>query len=86
MPEALAGPEHRVELFVLVLVLVLDPDRSIEITRTAVGEFALDQAVALADFETASRAGKAGDWILPLGDLLPLAAQAQRRRPCQASS
>jgi tRNA pseudouridine55 synthase len=42
-----------------------------EIVRTAVGEFTLDQAVRLADFEAAVRAGKAADWILPLERLLP---------------
>ncbi len=42
-----------------------------EITRTAVGEFALDQAVSLSDFELAARAGKAGESVVPLGQLLP---------------
>jgi tRNA pseudouridine55 synthase len=41
-----------------------------EITRTAVGEFTLDQAIALGDLEQAVQAGKAADWILPLGHLL----------------
>ena len=41
-----------------------------EITRTAVGEFTLDSAVTLDEFEQAVRAGKAADWILPLGRLL----------------
>ena len=42
-----------------------------EIVRTAVGEFTLDQAISLEEFERVSRAGKAADWILPLGRLLP---------------
>ncbi len=42
-----------------------------EITRTAVGEFTLDQAISLDEFEKVVRAGKAADWILPLGRLLP---------------
>lgn len=42
-----------------------------EIVRTAVGEFTLDQAVGLADFEQAVAAGKAAEWILPLERLLP---------------
>ncbi len=42
-----------------------------EIVRTAVGEFALDQAIRLNDFEQAVRAGKVGEWILPLASLLP---------------
>jgi tRNA pseudouridine55 synthase len=42
-----------------------------EITRTAVGEFTLDQAISLDGFEKVVRAGKAADWILPLGRLLP---------------
>ena len=41
-----------------------------EITRTAVGEFTLDQAIGLDDFEHAVQAGKAADCILPLGRLL----------------
>jgi tRNA pseudouridine55 synthase len=41
------------------------------ITRTAVGEFTLDQAIALPEFEELVRAGKAADCILPLGQLLP---------------
>jgi len=41
-----------------------------EITRTAVGEFTLDQAIGLDDFEHAVLAGKAADCILPLGRLL----------------
>jgi tRNA pseudouridine55 synthase len=42
-----------------------------EIVRTAVGEFTLDQAVRLEDFEQAVRAGDADKWIIPLGCLLP---------------
>lgn len=41
-----------------------------EITRTAVGEFTLDAAVTLGDFEQAVRAGKSADWILPIEQLL----------------
>jgi tRNA pseudouridine55 synthase len=41
------------------------------ITRTAVGEFTLDQAVSLDELETAARAGKTADLVLPLGRLLP---------------
>jgi tRNA pseudouridine55 synthase len=41
------------------------------ITRTAVGEFTLDQAIGLDDFEQAMRAGKAAEWIVPLSRLLP---------------
>ncbi len=41
-----------------------------EITRTAVGEFTLDRAIGLGDLEQAVHAGKAADWILPLGCLL----------------
>jgi tRNA pseudouridine55 synthase len=41
------------------------------ITRTAVGEFTLDQAVSLDELETAARAGKTADFVLPLGRLLP---------------
>ena len=42
-----------------------------EIARTAVGEFTLDQAISLDEFEQAVRAGKAADWIVPLERLLP---------------
>ena len=42
-----------------------------EIVRTAVGEFTLDQAISLEEFERVARAGKAAEWILPLGRLLP---------------
>lgn len=41
------------------------------ITRTAVGEFTLDQSIALNDLEQAVRAGKAAEWIVPLSRLLP---------------
>lgn len=41
-----------------------------EITRTAVGEFTLDSAITLDEFEQAVRTGKAAEWILPLGRLL----------------
>lgn len=41
------------------------------ITRTAVGEFTLDQAIGLDDFEQAVRAGRAAEWIVPLARLLP---------------
>jgi tRNA pseudouridine55 synthase len=42
-----------------------------KITRTAVGEFTLDQAITLDEFEKVVRAGKAADWIVPLERLLP---------------
>ena len=42
-----------------------------EIVRTAVGEFTLDQAISLEEFERVARAGKAAEWVLPLGRLLP---------------
>ncbi|HYB61217.1 MAG TPA: tRNA pseudouridine(55) synthase TruB [Methylomirabilota bacterium] len=42
-----------------------------EIVRTAVGEFTLDQAVKLEEFEKAAREGRAAEWILPLERLLP---------------
>jgi tRNA pseudouridine55 synthase len=42
-----------------------------EIVRTAVGEFTLEQAIRLDDFEQAVTAGKANEWILPLEGLLP---------------
>jgi tRNA pseudouridine55 synthase len=42
-----------------------------EIVRTAVGEFTLDQAVKLEEFEKAAREGRAAEWILPLESLLP---------------
>jgi tRNA pseudouridine55 synthase len=42
-----------------------------EISRTAVGEFTLEQAVRLEDLEQAVRLGKAAESIIPLGRLLP---------------
>ena len=42
-----------------------------EITRTAVGEFTLDQAVRLEDLEQAAAAGRIGELLLPLSRLLP---------------
>src|SRR5262249_34568266 len=42
-----------------------------EIMRTAVGEFTLDQAVNLETLEEAARAGKAGEYVLPLAQMLP---------------
>ncbi len=42
-----------------------------EITRTAVGEFTLDQAVTLAELEVAARVGKIADYVLPMERLLP---------------
>jgi tRNA pseudouridine55 synthase len=42
----------------------------VEIVRTAVGEFTLDQAVKLEELEEAGRAGKLDEWILPLERLL----------------
>jgi tRNA pseudouridine55 synthase len=41
-----------------------------EIARTAVGEFALDQAISLEEFERIARAGQAADCIVPLSRLL----------------
>lgn len=41
-----------------------------EIVRTAVGEFALDQAISLEEFERVARAGQAAEYIIPLGRLL----------------
>ena len=41
-----------------------------EIVRTAVGEFPLDQAISLEEFERVARAGQAGDFIIPLSRLL----------------
>jgi len=41
-----------------------------EIVRTAVGEFTLDRAISLADFERAAHSGHAAEWIVPLGRLL----------------
>jgi tRNA pseudouridine55 synthase len=42
-----------------------------EITRTAVGEFSLDQAVKLEDLAEAARAGKFADYVIRLENLLP---------------
>jgi tRNA pseudouridine55 synthase len=42
-----------------------------QISRTAVGEFTLDQAVSAADLAAASRAGKITEHIIPLEGLLP---------------
>jgi tRNA pseudouridine55 synthase len=41
-----------------------------EITRTAVGEFTLDQAIPLAALDEAAKAGRFGDYVIPLGHLL----------------
>jgi tRNA pseudouridine55 synthase len=41
------------------------------IVRTAVGEFAIDQAISLEDLEQQVRAGRAAECIVPLGRLLP---------------
>ena len=42
-----------------------------EITRTAVGEFTLDQAVSLADLERAAREGKLDAHVIRIDHLLP---------------
>ena len=42
-----------------------------EITRTAVGEFSLDQAVKLEELAEASRHGKFADYLIRLDSLLP---------------
>jgi tRNA pseudouridine55 synthase len=42
-----------------------------EITRTAVGEFSLDQAIKLEELAEASRAGKFADCLIKLENLLP---------------
>jgi tRNA pseudouridine55 synthase len=42
-----------------------------EITRTAVGEFTLDQAVKVEDLAQSAKEGKLADWILPMERLLP---------------
>jgi tRNA pseudouridine55 synthase len=42
-----------------------------EITRTAVGEFTLDQAVKVEELAQAAQEGKLADWVLPLERLLP---------------
>src|SRR5467141_2370564 len=41
-----------------------------EITRTAVGEFSLDQAITLEELAEAKRAGKFADYVIPLESLL----------------
>jgi tRNA pseudouridine55 synthase len=41
-----------------------------QIVRIAVGEFTLDQAITLDDFERAAHSGHAAEWIVPLGRLL----------------
>jgi tRNA pseudouridine55 synthase len=42
-----------------------------EITRTAVGEFSLEQAIKLEELAEAARAGKFGDCLIRLENLLP---------------
>ncbi len=42
-----------------------------EITRTAVGEFTLDQAVTLEELELEARKARLAEWVLPLERLLP---------------
>ena len=42
-----------------------------EITRTAVGEFSLEQAIALEELAEASRAGRFGNCLIKLENLLP---------------
>jgi tRNA pseudouridine55 synthase len=42
-----------------------------EITRTAVGEFSLEQAISLEELAEAQRAGKFADRLIPLENLLP---------------
>lgn len=42
-----------------------------EITRTAVGEFSLDQAVKLEELAAAAQAGKFADYVIGLENLLP---------------
>ena len=42
-----------------------------EITRTAVGEFSLEQAIKLEELAEATRAGKFPDCLIPLENLLP---------------
>lgn len=42
-----------------------------EITRTAVGEFSLEQAIKLEELAEATRAGKFADCLIPLENLLP---------------
>jgi len=42
-----------------------------EITRTAVGEFTLDQAVKVEELAQSAKEGKLSNWVLPLERLLP---------------
>lgn len=42
-----------------------------EITRTAVGEFSVEQAVPLEELAEAARAGRLADYVIPLENLLP---------------
>jgi tRNA pseudouridine55 synthase len=42
-----------------------------EITRTAVGEFSLDQAISLEELAAAAPAGRLGECVIPLERLLP---------------
>ncbi len=42
-----------------------------EISRTAVGEFTLDQAISLEELDAAAKAGRFGDRVIPLDRLLP---------------
>lgn len=42
-----------------------------EITRTAVGEFAMDQAIRLEELAEGARAGKFSGYLIPLENLLP---------------
>src|ERR1700756_2452697 len=42
-----------------------------EITRTAVGEFSMDQAITLEELANAARAGRFADYLIKLENLLP---------------
>lgn len=42
-----------------------------EITRTAVGEFSMEQAIPLEELAEASRAGRFGDYVIHMENLLP---------------
>ncbi len=42
-----------------------------EISRTAVGEFTLDQAISLEELDEAAKAGRFADRVIPLDGLLP---------------
>jgi tRNA pseudouridine55 synthase len=53
------------------------------ISRTAVGEFTLDRAVGLDELEQAARAGRAGEWILPLARMLPELPSAVVAQPVE---